>query len=32
MRTVILQHQLGLKLNMVSSRVQFWDFCFSSYL
>jgi hypothetical protein len=28
---VILQHQLGLKLNMVSHRVQFWDLCFSSY-
>jgi len=32
MRKVILQHQLGLKLNMVSHRVRFWDLCFSSFI
>ena len=31
MRMVILHHQLGLKVNMVSHRVRFWDLYFSSY-
>jgi len=31
MRMVILQYQLGLKLNMVAHRVRFWDRYFSLY-
>jgi len=32
LRMIMLQHQVGLKLNMVPPRVRFWDLCFSSFL